>query len=146
MSINNILTYLKLDRRKILSILKREEELRFSKEYISQCNEVANIPNAWLDVTSKMQEDLVKEFGYTELVSNILAVHVIRKAQDIYPNDEEIKNSVVKFRENLANPGTFKEGDNIVDISLHNLVGSKINLFDILDSNKPNIILAGSHT
>ena len=81
MSIKNILTYLKLDRHKILSILKREEELRFSKEYISQCNEVANIPNAWLDVTSKMQEDLVKEFGYTDHISNILAVHVMLRIQ-----------------------------------------------------------------
>ncbi len=146
MSINNILTYLKLDRDNVLSMLKREEEIRFSDDYLTKCTEVANIPNAWLHVTSNMQEELVKEFGYTDSLSNALAVDVIRKAYDIYPEDEEIRNSVVKFRENFANPGIFKEGDDIIDIQLHSLNGNKMNLFNILDSNKPNVILVGSHT
>ena len=66
---NNILKFLKLDRSKILLILKREEEIRFSQEYLSKCSEVARIPNAWLDVTNNMQKELVKEFGYKPSMS-----------------------------------------------------------------------------
>ena len=36
---NNVLKFLKLDRTKILAILKREEEIRFSQEYITKCSE-----------------------------------------------------------------------------------------------------------
>ena len=102
--------------------------------------------NAWLEVTNNMQKELVKEFGYTDELSNTLAVNVIRKALNIYPNDEEIKNSVVQFRENIAKIGTYKVGDNLKNISLHNLDSSKVYLFQLLDLNKPNIMLVGSHT
>ena len=143
---NNVLKFLKLDRNKILTILKREEEIRFSQEYITKCSEVSHIPNAWLEVTNNMQKELVKEFGYTDELSNTLAVNVIRKALHIYPNDEEIKNSVVQFRENIASEGKYKVGDILKDISLHNLDNSKVDLFQIFDMNKCNIMLVGSHT
>ena len=143
---DNVLKFLKLDRTKILAILKREEEIRFSKEYITKCSDVSHIPNAWLEVTNNMQKELVKEFGYTDEISNTLAVNVIRRALHIYPDDEEIKNSVVQFRENIACKGKYKEGDTLKNISLHNLDSSKIDLFQIFDFNKPNIMLVGSHT
>ena len=143
---NNVLNFLKLDRTKILAILKREEEVRFSQEYITKCSKVSHIPNAWLDVTNNMQKELVKDFGYTDELTNTLAVNVIRKAQDIYPNDEEIKNSVVQFRENIASKGRYKVGDSLKNISLHNLDNKEIDLFQLLDLNKTNIMLVGSHT
>ena len=105
---NNILKFLNLDRNKVLLILKREEQIRFSDSYINKCSQVANIPNAWLDVTDNMQKELVKEFGFVDELSNTLAVNVIRKAKDIFPNDQEIKNSVVHFRENISQKGTYK--------------------------------------
>ena len=40
---DNVLKFLKLDRSKILTILKREEEVRFSEEYLSKCSEVSHI-------------------------------------------------------------------------------------------------------
>ena len=143
---NNVLNFLKIDRSKILAILKREEEIRFSQEYISKCSEVSHIPNGWLEVTNNMQKELVKEFGYTDEISNTLAVNVIRKALHIYPDDEEIKNSAVQFRENIASKGKYKLGDTLKNISLHNLDSSKVDLFQLLDLNKPNIMLVGSHT
>jgi len=114
---NNVLKFLKLDRTKLLAILKREEEVRFSQEYLSKCTEVAHIPNGWLDVTNNMQKELVKEFGYIDELSNTLAVNVIRKALNIYPDDEEIKNSVVQLRENIASKGKYKVGDILKNIS-----------------------------
>ena len=143
---NNVLNFLKIDRSKILAILKREEEIRFSQEYITKCSEVSHIPNAWLEVTNNMQKELVKEFGYTDELSNTLAVNVIRKALHIYPDDKEIKNSVVQFRENIASKGKYKVGDNLKNISLHNLDNKEIDLFQLLDLNKTNIMLVGSHT
>lgn len=146
MSNIDILDLLDLDRHKILSILKREEEIRFSDEYIQKCDEVSNIPNAWLDVTAEMQKNLVAEFGYSDIISNTLATHVIRTAYNIYPNDNEIKNSVVHFRENKAHEGTFRENDQIINCNLYDINQNIIELNNILDDNKPNIILAGSHT
>ncbi len=143
---NNILKFLKLDRNKILTILKREEDIRFSQEYLYKCSEVSHIPNAWLDVTDNMQKDLLKEFGYRDELTNTLAVNVIRKALYIYPDDEDIKNSVVHFRENIANKGKYKTGDSLKNISLHDLDNKEIDLFKLLDFNKTNIMLVGSHT
>ena len=143
---NNVLNFLKLDRTKILAILKREEEIRFSQEYITKCSEVSHIPNAWLEVTNNMQKELVKEFGYIDELSNTLAVNVIRRALHIYPDDEEIKNSAVQFRENIASKGKYKLGDTLKNISLHNLDSFKVDLFQLFDLNKPNIMLVGSHT
>lgn len=143
---NNILTFLKLDKNKILLMLQREEQIRFSKDYINKCSKVAHIPNAWLEITDKMQKDLVKEFGYIDKLSNTLAVNVLRKAIYIYPNDHEIKNSVVHFRENIAKQGTYNVGDLVKDINLHTINFHKTNLFSLLNQNKTNIMLVGSHT
>ena len=143
---NNILTFLKLDRNKILLMLQREEQIRFSQDYINKCSKVANIPNAWLEITDKMQKELVKEFGYFDKLSNTLAVNVLRKAMYIYPNDHEIKNSVVHFRENIAKQGTYNVGDLVKDINLHTINFHKTNLFSLLNQNKTNIMLVGSHT
>jgi hypothetical protein len=144
----DIMNILNLDRTKILSILKREEEIRFSDEYIHKCNKVADTPNAWLDVTAEMQKDLVAEFGYIDTISNTLAIHIIRIAYTIYP-DEEIKNSVVQFRENIACIGKFIEGDTIINPMLYDINGKSIELNNILNSEpleKTNIIFSGSHT
>jgi hypothetical protein len=146
MSNIDILGVLNLDRDKILSILKEEEIIRFSQDYINKCNEVAKNPNGWLEVTSQMQKNLLYKFGYTDIISNTLAVNLIRTASQFFPNDEEIKNSVVHFRENKANEGSFIEGDIIKDFNLFTTDNLKIKLYDILDKNKYNIILAGSHT
>ena len=145
MSITDTLKFLNLDREKVLNILHREEEIRFSKKYIQECNAVADIPNGWLDVTAKMQKKLVEEFGFIDPIENTLAVNIIRRAYDIYP-DKQIKNSVVQFRENIANKGNYKEGDEFMNLTLHNIDGKSIYLYDILDSKKYNVILAGSHT
>lgn len=143
---NNILTFLKLDKNKILLMLQREEQIRFSKDYINKCSKVAHIPNGWLEITDKMQKELVKEFGYKDKLSNTLAVNVLRKAMYIYPNDHEIKNSVVHFRENIAKQGTYNVGDLVKDINLHTINFHKTNLFSLLNQNKTNIMLVGSHT
>lgn len=143
---NNILKFLNLDRNKVLLILKREEQIRFSDSYIDKCSKVANIPNAWLDITDKMQKELVKEFGYVDNLSNTLAVNVIRKATEIFPNDSEIKSSVVHFRENIAQKGSYRVGDLVKDVNLHTINLNNTNLFSILDSKKVNIMLVGSHT
>ena len=146
MDYKTILNYLNLNREIILTMLKREEEIRKSPEYITKCDLASNITNKWLEITDTMQKELVKEFGFVDILSNTLAVQILRSATLIYPDDLIIKNSVVHFRENIANKGNIKIGDDIKDISLHTLQSESINLLDILDSDKPNILLVGSHT
>ena len=55
-------------------------------------------------------------------------------------------NSVVHFRENIAQKGTYKIGDLVKNINLHTINFQKIDLLSILDSTKINIMLVGSHT
>ena len=141
-----VLRFLNLDREKILEILKEEEKIRFSQEYISKCNAVANMPNGWLEVTSDMQKDLLSKFGYNDLITNTLAVNVIRSANNLFPDDMEIKNSVVHFRENKAKKGNLEIGMTIQNFNLFTINKLKIDINSIIESNKPSVILAGSHT
>jgi len=146
MSNINILDVINLDRDKVLLILKEEEKLRFSQDYIDKCNLVSNMPNGWLEVTSELQKNLVSKYGYSDIITNALALNVIRSATKYFPNDDETKNSVVHFRENKAKQGTFKLNDIIPNFNFYTNKKLKIDLYSILDSNKTNIILAGSHT
>ena len=130
----------------LLKMLQREEQLRFSQEYIDECTKVKNIPNGWLTVTSKLQERVANEFGFSDLLSNTIAVDMIRKAQYLYPDDKRFQETQVYVRNNLAKEGHLKKNDLFPSFELFGLNLKSINSNILLNSNKPNIIIASSHT
>ena len=74
-------------REELLDLLREEERRRFSPEIQREYYNVGNDPTCgkdWMDVTDKMQRELVKEFGYSEG-----AVQLMRRAPQLYPGKDK---------------------------------------------------------
>lgn len=131
-------------------LVKEEEQMRFSQEYINKCDEVADETNGWLRITGEMQKDLVAKHcakhGFTDEMSVDITLNSLRRARYLYPENPIFKTVPVYVRENKANPGTLEIGDPFVDTVLYNRSGEQVKLSDMLDPDKPNIIFSGSHT
>lgn len=132
------------------TMVKAEADMRKSKEYIDRCDEVANISDGWLKITSDMQRELVEKFAkennFNNEISIELALQDLRTAHIKYPDNRIFREIPVYVRENKAKQGNLKEEDSIIDVELYNINGNKIRLSELLDNSKPNLIFAGSHT
>ena len=60
-----------IPKEKLLQMLEEEEKQRFSDEYQQKCNEVKNEVNGWLRITGELQENVAKQFGYQDQISNL---------------------------------------------------------------------------
>jgi hypothetical protein len=129
----------------VINMVKEEGKIRLSNEYIHKCDEVASEVNGWLRITDEMQRDLVTQHGFTGPAFDI-ALNMLRNAQVLYPDNPYVKD-LVYVKNNKANKGRFNKGDKLEDVTLWNMKGdTQISLFDMLKHDKPNIILAASHT
>ena len=131
----------------ILEIAKLENEIRYSDSYVNQCDEVRNIPNGWLDVTHKMQTKLVEDY-FVEHGLSLCAVPIglsmLRGLQVTHPNEPIVK-ELLYIKNNKANVGKYKAGDDIKDIQLWTESNQQIQLFSLLNE-KPAIVFGASHT
>lgn len=110
-----------ISRDTLISMLKYENKLRLSEEWISkmedECiNNIDSPLNGYMTgnispTINKLQIEVVKKFGY-KLSSEIdEALKILRSAMSIYPNDQEIKNSANYLKYNKIDKGIFKIGD-----------------------------------
>ena len=138
-------------------MLQREEEIRFSPEYIDKCTEVAYELNGWLRISAEVQKQVATEFGYISEIENDIAINQMRRAQYIYPDEPLFKTIPVYVRNNLATKGKFSTNDIVPDIILHKLnditdhdsesgITDHISLYQTFDKNRPNVLIASSHT
>lgn len=128
------------------NMIEEEEKIRLSKEYIDACTEVKNIPNGWLKVTSKMQEDLVKRYGFDDQISCDVACNYLRRASYIYPDNPNFK-KVLYVKNNKASEGKLRVGDYAPNAHLFTLDKDETNLHNLLNMNdKTNIIFGSSAT
>lgn len=127
-------------------MIREEEKIRMSKEYQNECTKVKNIPNGWLEVSKKIQKDVVKKFGYESTIDCDIACNMLRRARYLYPNNQIFKTVPVYVRENKANIGSLNINDKYPDIALFNTMNKEINMSDIIDNNKINIVLGSSST
>ncbi len=127
-------------------MIQEEEKIRMSKEYHNECTKVKNIPNGWLEVSKKIQKDVVKKFGYESTIDCDIACNMLRRARYLYPNNQIFKTVPVYVRENKANIGSLNVNDKYPDIVLFNTMNKEINMSDIIDNNKINIVLGSSST
>jgi hypothetical protein len=125
--------------------IKDEEEARRSKWYQDECTRVKDIPNGWLDVTAKLQESIVKKYGFDDPVSMTIALDRMRRARYIYPDNPVFKMPLYVVN-NKANAGTYKDGDDIPDIQLHKRCGQEISFKDLCQPDKSTVVFVGSHT
>jgi hypothetical protein len=141
----------------LIKMLQREEEIRFSSEYINKCNDVASEPNGWLRISGDFQKQVATEFGFISSIENDIAVNHMRRAQYIYPDEPLFKTIPVYVRNNLANKGKFSTNDVVPNIVLHKLLDTvdnesasgttdHISLYQTFDKTRPNVLIASSHT
>ena len=86
------------------------------------------------------------KFGYKNPIMNIIGVNYLRRAQYIYPDDLRFKNTQVYVRNNLAKKGDLKIGDIAPNIKLFDLEAKEVYLYDILNGEKPSLIIASSES
>lgn len=130
----------------LLKMVKLEESIRMSQEYIKMCDEVKDEINGWLRISEEIQYKIVEEFGYTTIIEKDIAVNLLRRAQYIYPDEPLFKTIPVYVRNNLSKKGDFKNGDTIPNIKIHKEDMTDVYLYDIFDKVKPNLLLCSSHT
>ena len=131
----------------LLEMVKKEEEVRWSQWYQSECDRVKDQVNGWLAVSAQVQYQIAKDFGFDTEVESDIAVNHLRRAQYLYPEEPLFQSIPVYVRNNLAKQIKYKTGESIPNIPINSLDGlNKINLFDILDKTKTNVIFGSSHT
>jgi hypothetical protein len=127
-------------------MLLLEEKVRMSDAYILECTLVKDEVNGWLRVSEYVQQEIAKRFGYTTRAQNIIAVNLMRIAHTKYKNDPKFRDVSVYVRNNIANIGTLKVNDPFIDVNIISTQKDTIKLSNILDKNKPNIIISSSET
>jgi len=116
-------------------MLEREEELRLAPDTLRRMREARE----WLDVAEELQLQVVREFGY-QPEQESWALAEIRGAHIRHPELAELS---VWVRNNLARDGVLSEGDDVPDVTLFRSEGS-IGLYQILDRQKPTVLVCGS--
>ena len=124
-----------------------EERLRMSKEYQDQCTLVKDIPNGWLNVTKKIQEQVARDNGFDDEMSCQITCNMMRRAHLLFPNNKIFSTVPVQVRNNKANMGTMRTGSVLdQDIDLWDVSHNQCSLFHLLNDNRPTIIFTGSQT
>lgn len=126
-------------------MLQKEEEMRMSKEYSDKCTLVKDEVNGWLRITGELQQKIAYDFGYKDELKNMWVVNMIRRASILYPNDTRFQKTQVYVRNNKAKD-CFKLNQSILNLNIYDLKKNKIPLYDILNSEKSNVIIASSET
>jgi len=131
----------------LLEMVKKEEEIRWSPWYQSECDRVKDQVNGWLEVSAQVQYQIAKDFGFDTEVESDIAVNHLRRARYLYPDEPLFESIPVYVRNNLAKQIKYQNGNTIPNVPINSLDGKEtFNLVDILDKSKPNVIFGSSHT
>jgi hypothetical protein len=138
-----------VDRYTILSMLKEEQKMRYSKEiqelYTRQYYNKENNPNyEIINIEREIQKFILERFGYNS-TNNSLEEYW--KIPSTYWNDEEVKNSIFYMKLNIFSYSDIKEGDELKDSELINYETNELTKLSQLHTViKPLILLVGSMT
>ncbi len=131
----------------LLQMVKKEEEIRWSKWYQLECDKVKDEVNGWLRISEEVQYRVAKDFGFDTEVESDIAVNHLRRARYLYPDEPLFQSVPVYVRNNLASQIKYKAGDPVPNVSISSLDGlNEINLYNILDKSKINVVIGSSHT
>ena len=103
----------------LLIMLRKEELIRSSPEYIAKCDEVSSEPNGWLRISKEYQYQIAREHGYITDMEADIAVNHMRRASILYPDEPLFKTIPVYVRNNLASAGNLIAGTNVPNILIH---------------------------
>lgn len=136
------------DKSTIISMLKEEEKIRYSKPiqevYTEQFYLMESDPDVKrVNIESEIQKFILNKFGYSTTQNSIDNYH---KIPSTYFHDEEVRNASFYIRLNIFQYSPVKIGDDIINTKLIDYASKQyVNLID-LETSKPLVILAGSIT
>ena len=133
-------------------MLEYEEKTKHSPDFQKYYTEVKDEVNGWIRITEELQQKVAYHFGYHDVLSNMLVVERMRRANLIYPDDEAFLKVSVYRRENRAKLLEIKIGTDMndifdkKDIQLFDIHKTEINFQEILDPTRYNLVIASSDT
>jgi len=133
-------------RAQLIATLKREDELRASKEYQDKYNSADSL--AWFrDVTREIQIKALRENGVAD-ARLVDALTALNNARFQVKGDPEINRLTVYMREDRSRRGSLRGGHVMPDVSLVSLSGETVQLAQIAANARSNgkalAIIAGS--
>ena len=128
-----------LSKDQLLELVKEEERRRVSKEFLEAAErEESGGETDGTEEIVKMQEDVVKSFGYPPEF-----VDVLRNARYWYPGVNEFWEVPLQVRNNIMRECRFNVGDSVPNLELLNLKKVRTKLYT-KDKEVLTVILAGS--
>jgi len=128
----------------LISILKREDQLRASPFY--QIEYAKKDSLRWIrDVTKRIQKQALEEHG----IVNGDGLSYLNSARFKYKNDPEVNRLTVYMREDRSRAGELQLLEKAPDASLRRLDGSSTSLYEYISlfaCNRPVILFSGSVT
>lgn len=127
-------------------MLKREEELRMSKQYHEKISMHDDL--AWIrDVTIDIQKQVLREFGY----NNTAGMTALNYARVQYNDDPEMNKITVYQRQDRSRLGNLSVDSDLPNVRLCTLDGEDTTLHEYIkkiqgNSGRPLVITAGSIT
>jgi len=139
----------KIERNKIIEMLKEEEKVRYSKgiqeAYTQQYYYQKQNPSyEIISIEQEIQKYILRKVGFKD---NDFSLKEYWKIPSTYWEDEEVKNSVFYMKLNIFQYSNLSINDNVIDASLIDYKSNKgVNLFSLQNPTRPLVILAGSMT
>ena len=134
-------------------MLRREEELRFSKDVQHRFTLAESSGNSeWMDVAAQVQRQVLQEFQYYNVndpFQNNVALHELRLVAQSYDIN-------VQIRQNRCRRGTLQVGDpapNVVVVptttvatTVASTPPTTLHLLDHQHKDRPLVVVAGSYS
>lgn len=126
----------------LIDMLKREDELRLHSKVQEVYSDIGDDETELSIFTEVLQKHVCHEF----MVDPSIGIELIRCAVSLFPKDEEIKNIPHYVRHNRCFEGNLKNGDVPPNCRVAQLNGNACNLLDLVDIQRPVVLLGASHT
>ena len=138
-----------VEREKVVSMLKEEQTIRYSKNiqdlYTEQFYNRNNNPEIErVNIEREIQKFILRKNGFTD---NYFSLTEYWKIPSFYREDEEVRNSSFYINLNIFEEPALNVGDNMKDIScIHFDTMTPTTLSYLMKPDRPLVILAGSMT
>jgi len=126
----------------LIDMLKREDELRLHSKVQEVYSDIGDDETELSLFTEELQKHVSHEF----MVDPTIGIELIRCAVSLFPGDEEIKSIPHYVRHNRCFEGNLKNGDVPPNCRVAQLDGTTCNLLDLVDIQRPVVLLGASHT
>jgi hypothetical protein len=139
----------KVERTKIIEMLKKEQTIRYSKgiqeAYTSQYYVAKdNSEYEMVSIEREIQKYILRQFGFKD---DEHSLNEYWKIPSAYWHDEEVKNSIFYMKLNIFQYPKVSVGDDLIDAQLIDYqTNQEMSLTNVQKQGRPLIILAGSMT